>query len=610
MAAEPASTVKLLTTDIQVAADGTYTQTNHYEITANNDSAALRVGQTSLPYDSSSQEVHIVEAHTLKPDGKTIPVNPDAIYDQMPSGLAPGAMITDLRVKEIVFPQFAAGDVAVYTVTVATKTSYFPGKFWFSQVFPRSVAFGEVRESITAPRNMPLQVENHGVDFRKTEKGATITYSWHYSAPTPVAMEYKPVSPMDSEPRFLVTSFKDFAELGQAYAAISKPKMTPTPQVTALADKITAGIADRRDQAKAIYEWVSKNIRYVAIELGRGSFVPHDPDAIISNGYGDCKDHVVVLGALLKAKGIESESILINGGNNYTLPKVPTYSSFDHVISWVPEFNLYLDSSITVAPFGVLGAQEYGKPIIRATLTGAGADTLPVVPAGLATQSTRSDTVLDEDGQLSGSTTSTATGPYAVMLRMIGLGIQNAGAEAAAAHQLTVLGYPGATGSFDIGAPTDLAPSYAITSHFSSSGWKAQASGTQPFHMPGGLRIFGLAGDGALGPLKPGQFADSEPVVCATAHMSEDLSLALPSGMQVAHIPPDANIETPYLHFVAHWVMDANKLTVHRDFDSTIDRPLCSADIRERNALALSEIEQSYNFKISLVPASSRAAQH
>ncbi|HEY0105400.1 MAG TPA: DUF3857 and transglutaminase domain-containing protein [Rhizomicrobium sp.] len=593
VAAVPATVVKLLTNDIAVSADGTWSQKIHAEIRANTAAAAARLGQTSVQYDSSTQELVVDDAHTLKPDGSMIPVAPAAIYDQMPNGTA--AAITQLRAKVIVFPQLAAGDVAVYSVTVVSKVPYFPGAYWYGEIYPRTVAYEDVRETIAAPKSLPLYAESHGVDIDRSEVAGKVVYGWHYAAPAPLDPELRPVSPIDSEPRVFVSSFKDYAELGRAYADVSKPRMKVTPTVAALADAITKGIDGRRDQAKALYDWVSRHVRYVAIELGRGSFVPHDPDAVIANGYGDCKDHVVLLGALLKAKDIESESLLINSGNAYTLSEVPTFATLDHVINWVPEFDLYLDSSVMVAPFGVLPLEEYGKPVVRALEQGAGLATLPSVPAGLATIAVKTDARLDVKGSLSGTTTTTATGPYTILLRTIGAGIQNVGPDVAAARQLASLGYTNATGTFDVGAPMDVAPSYSIAGTFDSPGWADKLSDSTPFYIPGGLRLLGLSGDGPMGPFQPpSSLKDDAPILCLSAQASEDLALHLPAGMHFDGVPADTDIHTASLRFTAHWTLQGDTLSVHRDFASTIDGPVCSAATRKQNGAALKSIAASY----------------
>src|SRR5882757_8896373 len=82
--AAPSLAVRSMTVDTQVAGDGGSTQTLHIEVRAGNDAGALQVSQTSIPYDATGQEIAIVEAHTLKADGKTLPVDATAIYDQAP----------------------------------------------------------------------------------------------------------------------------------------------------------------------------------------------------------------------------------------------------------------------------------------------------------------------------------------------------------------------------------------------------------------------------------------------------------------------------------------------------------------------------------------------
>jgi hypothetical protein len=119
--------------------------------------------------------------------------------------------------------------------------------------------------------------------------------------------------------------------------------------------------------------------RYVAIFLGNGGYVPHDAATILENRYGDCKDHAVLLEALLKAKGIASVPVLINLTNRYRLPEAATPAAFNHALTYLPEFDLYVDLTAGVAPFGTLLANEYGKPVAVAADSGAGVKTLPLV---------------------------------------------------------------------------------------------------------------------------------------------------------------------------------------------------------------------------------------
>src|SRR5205823_4795302 len=130
---------------------------------------AMHAGQRSVPYVASMQEVQLVDAYTLKPDGRRIAVDRSAIQDQPLPGLPQLPMFTDQRMKVIIFPQVAAGDTIVYTTKIKTKQPYFPGQFMFADVFARTVAFNEVRETITAPKSLALNAETHGIGFSKQE---------------------------------------------------------------------------------------------------------------------------------------------------------------------------------------------------------------------------------------------------------------------------------------------------------------------------------------------------------------------------------------------------------------------------------------------------------
>ncbi|HEY2836731.1 MAG TPA: tetratricopeptide repeat protein [Rhizomicrobium sp.] len=593
----PSLTIRQITIDIKLEADGKSTQTIHSEMRAGNDAGAQQVGQSRIAYDAAGEDMTVVEAHTLKADGKTVPVDAGAIYDQSQPG-ADAGMVTGLRSKLIIFPQFAAGDTAVYTVARTVKHPSFENQFFYSSIFLKTVAYDEVRETITAPKSFPLYAESHDVDFTRREDGANITYSWRYAAPTPVADVPLTMMPLDHTPRFFVSSFKDYAQLGRAYATLVEPKKIVTPKIQALADEITAGTSDPKAQAQKLYEWVNSHIRYVAIELGTGSFTPHDVDVIAANGYGDCKDHDLLLQTLLKAKGVESQSILINGGATYSMTEVATFATIDHVITFLPRFNLYLDSSAGGAPFGVLPLQEYGKQMVVAAPASPGLGKMPVLAPGVAKTIVKTVAALDKDGALTGTTITAATGPYAISLRAIGLAIQAVG-PTAGTRALTAQGYANPTGSFTQDSPTGFSPDYAITGTFKVPGYPAISEilgGKKSFYIPGGMRLFSLSGDKVMGPFDPpANMKPGEPMLCFSAQQSEDLSLKAPAGYQFNGLPSDKRIETPNILFTAHWAINGDTISVHRDFTSKIDQPFCTGTVLTQSAAAIKQIANSYN---------------
>ena len=443
----PSVVVNLVTADTVVQTSGLFTKTYHYELQATNDAGAAQIAQQAVPFSASMEELEVVEAYTLKADGRKLVVNANSILTQAPQGAASVTQFDDQRQKVIIFPNVAGGDSVIFTMRLRATRPRIPGQYFYADIFSPTTAYKEVRETIVAPKNYPLYTESHDVTFEKEETGDNVTYRWRYSASNPPSdFELPPVSPLDKFPRLLVSSFKDYSELGRAYAAMAAPKEAITSKIQALADRLTSGIAGRRQQAEAIYNWVSKNVRYVAVDIGNGGIVPHDADSVLANAYGDCKDHAVLFAALLKARGIDSDTVLINSANAYNLPDVAALVPLNHAITWLPEFQIYADTTASTAPFGTLPFTEYGKPVVHTKTSTMATALTPILGAGLATTNVKTVARIDKDGKVTGDSTITATGPFSTSLRAMGLLIQASGPERIAAAQLKAQNLTGKIG--------------------------------------------------------------------------------------------------------------------------------------------------------------------
>jgi hypothetical protein len=172
-------------------------------------------------------------------------------------------------------------------------------------------------------------------------------------------------------PGLQFSTFPSFEAIATAYYDAAKARLAVTPEIARLADEITQGKPDVRAQTQALFEWVSRNIRYVAVYFGNGRYVPNDGATILSRRFGDCKDHAALLSALLAAKGIVSEQVLIGTGSNYELARTPTLQAFNHVIVYVPALDRYLDPTVPFGSFDHLPGNAMGKPVVRVSEKGA-----------------------------------------------------------------------------------------------------------------------------------------------------------------------------------------------------------------------------------------------
>jgi TPR repeat protein len=589
---------RLLTWDFDVSPDASKVMVVHSETEARNSSALHLAAQIPLRYSQGLETLEIVEAFTQKPDGRKIPVDVFSIYEQLVPGAPDVPMFDDQRQKVIVFPDVEVGDIMSYTAKFH-EGPLLPGLFSFRYIFPRSLRQDDVRITIRAPKTMPLTTEEHSVTGSRRDEGDKTVYEWRYSNPNPIDEDLLGLDPIDRLPRVFVSSFSDYDQFGHAYEAFVESKRAVTPKLAATADEITRDISDRRKQAEALYYWVSHHIRYVGVELAAGGFVPHDAEVVLANGYGDCKDHAILFSALLAAKQIDSEEVLINYGKSYALARPPTFGNLNHVITWLPEFGMYVDTTAGVAQFGDLPFEEYGKPVVHAVATGPTMHRIPVLPPDTASVRMTTHAKLDKNGAIKGTTEISASGAFSVRLRQLATIVQSQNANELAARALRSTGYEG-SGHFDPVAPFDVSREFRVSGQFDLNQTPQLLSGTS-FYLPLGLNLGTLPGDELMGSFNLLRLNKDEPTPCFSGKETLDLSLELPKNVHLREIPAKKLFKTDTLTFQSEWFFKDHVVSVHREFRSTIDAPICVGKTRDEAWDALKKIRSDYSTAISLV---------
>ncbi len=138
-------------------------------------------------------------------------------------------------------------------------------------------------------------------------------------------------------PVLYVSTYPDMIAVGKAYANAASPMAKITDRIRALADDVTKGQTDEAAKVRALDHWVAKNIRYVSVTLGHGGLIPHPADQVLENRYGDCKDHAILMQALLAAVGIQSSTALVNSRRClYARPRSGASAHPIHAITYVP----------------------------------------------------------------------------------------------------------------------------------------------------------------------------------------------------------------------------------------------------------------------------------
>ena len=127
--------------------------------------------------------------------------------------------------------------------------------------------------------------------------------------------------------------FSNWQEMGNWYRNLTSGRRDASPQITQQVATLTASARTPLEKAKALAQFVQRDIRYVAIELGIGGWQPHSASDVFAHRYGDCKDKATLLSSMLSQAGIESFYVVINSERGSVTPEVPAnVGAFDHAI--------------------------------------------------------------------------------------------------------------------------------------------------------------------------------------------------------------------------------------------------------------------------------------
>ena len=551
-----------------------------------NEAGVREAARLTIPYSQSLQRAEVLVARVITPEGRAIDVPAASIFEQEAYASQAAPTFSDYKVKAIVFPQLTVGARVHVKTRLTQKTPFLPGQFSaFEFVSPHS-ARQDFVFTVTAPKDLPLHVQ--AIDLPHQHEALAdgrVRHVFRGANAQAVPSEAGSVARGDYSPRMVVSSMAGGADLARSWRALAGDATAPTPRVIALAEQLTQGVDDPRQQARLLYDWVRLNIRYVNVVLERGGFVPRPLDSILSNAYGDCKDHATLLGALLRAKGIDSTPVLINAGNVFWMPEPGTLQAFDHMIVYVPSLALYLDATARHADFGTLPQVDAGKQVLHAA-TGDWART--PLPSGSSLASRQSIDVA-EDGAARVRVHVQGRGEAASGLRAV----FSAWQSAPDAQLVTaMLAQAGANGSGKLRRPDPDAAGKPADFDFDYD-----TRGFVDLPGPGAIRLPATP-FGALATLVALQRVERRfPFPCPSGELREETEIRLPANVRLLRDPPSEaySLELPEARFdyLSTVQRDGSTLKLSRSVTIAASSAVCTPGDLQAQRTFVQQVERS-----------------
>ena len=556
-----------------VNADGSYRRTAEMNLRVLTPQGVSMFGASQIPYASSREDIESIEGYITQPDGTVTPVPADAIRTQEENSGGSSTEFSDTQTKVILFPQVRVGSRLTWKYTSIVHTPIFKAVFSNTDAFGPDLNVAHYDVTVTMPAGVPLYIETRGVTggLEQHTESADV-YHFTYAHPTSEAHAEISVADFDDAPALRFSTLSTPEEVARLYAQYALPKAEVTERIRTLALRETAGLTTDAERARALYQWVSKNIRYVAVVLGSGGYVPHAADEILAKEYGDCKDHVTLLQALLKSVGIDSVPALVNSGSAYTLSRIGVLAPFNHVITYLPALDIYLDSTAQFAPFGTLPFSDADKPVLLTSLGKVGHT--PRVTASSNVADTQVSLRIADDGQIEGTSRTKMSGDFEISSRSSRFDDRSAPANQVARQLLINVGETG-SGTLENVDPEDIGTPYWINSQFSLDP-VASMPGLGALKVPAGL------GPGILAHLathKPPTQQQPHPRPCISRTVHEHYTLDFPTSVRITNIPPPTTYHDGQVNYQAAYRRTGHTVDVDRRL--VVDRPTHSCPPEE-----------------------------
>lgn len=294
------------------------------------------MGEIPILYDADTEEIRVVKAVTITPDGKEHPpakVQELSVYEDY-------GMYSNEKQKILSMPEVTVGSIIDLEYLKITKKLPMPKTFWDIEHTSMEFPVREQKLTYRFPKSLGIKQKTflHSWQPEIREEGGITVYYWerkNYSPNTDEEEVFPPLPTAENINQGIeFSSVKSWQDVSTWYYGLIQKNMKITPKIRKAAEKAAKGKTNPRDKVRAILEYMQENFRYVSMSFGDYSVEPHPTDEVFRNKYGDCKDQSLLVKAMLEAVGVQAELCLFAQESDGNDPKddLPVLGLYDHVL--------------------------------------------------------------------------------------------------------------------------------------------------------------------------------------------------------------------------------------------------------------------------------------
>lgn len=225
------------------------------------------------------------------------------------------------------------GDRIDYSWSLEGSNPLLGGRYADEFNFGAALPTRLMRHRLVWPAARPLHASKPA---HVEHRGADDVYTWERRNVAATDAEDSTPDWYDPWETVQVTEYGSWSDVAKWADKLFQLDDASRATIANVAHDIRASHRGREAQLVAAIRFVQDDIRYLGIEMGRGSHEPRQPAVVLAQRYGDCKDKALFLSALLRELGVEAYPALVNTKLRKRLDQfLPSPFLFDHVITQV-----------------------------------------------------------------------------------------------------------------------------------------------------------------------------------------------------------------------------------------------------------------------------------
>ena len=401
-------------------ADGRVKNTTRQVVQILKPEGAEAYRERRFSWNPEHQKLTVNWMRVVKPNGEIVSAHPEQIQDSDVPAEMGVPMYTAAKVRRMSLSGLEPGTILDFSLTTETDPSLMPGEFYVSWRVTTPTYVVRSNLIVDMPASMNPRIIERNLDFKRTEKlekGRKVL-AWRKSNVDRFKGEpWAPDSVLQGMTVSVSPSF-NWNAIGKWYVPIARDAYAVTPAVEEKMKTVLSNAKSLGDSIRAIHKWVAQDIRYVAIELGRGGYVPRSAETVVRTGFGDCKDKAMLFLAALKKIGVTGYPVLLNI-SGLERKETPSLGQFNHMIAAVKRGNRYEFADLTAGNYalGKIPASEQGNLAVLVKENDAEEIRLPESPSAEALIDATITGKVGEDGIFTGKYEEVRTGYLEATMR-------------------------------------------------------------------------------------------------------------------------------------------------------------------------------------------------